>query len=194
MTTNDKSHHSTVEDAHERAQDDVRTGKQADVEAAGYAQMEAERKEPSHVQAQARDVGEAKANADEQTGDAEDTEEADLQPQNQGWQGLAADGHREQANRQLHQQQLHSQEAGHDTPSDSQKQATEEGYNYPVTEQRMDAFASAATADSPEARKNEAGMTDNISVHGAYSDNPDEVDQISGPPMESVSKEKVEKK
>jgi hypothetical protein len=191
MNTNDKSGHSTVEDAHERAQDDVRTGKQADVEAAGYAQMEAERKDTSHVQAQARKAGESKANAEER---AEAKEEANQQPQNQGWQGLAADGHREEANRQLHQQQLHSQEAGHDTPTDSQKKATEEGYDYPVTEQRMDAMASAATPDSPEARKNEAGPTDNISVHGAYSDNPDEVDQISGPPMESVSKDKAEKK
>ena len=57
------------------------------------------------------------------------------------------------------------------------------------TEKRTDTLASEATTDSPEARQNEAGLIENISEEGASGD-PEEVDQIAGPPMESVSRDK----
>jgi hypothetical protein len=193
MNTNDQKPHVSVEEAHERAQEDVRMGKQADVEAAGAAQMEAERKQPSHVQAQAREAAASKANAEEHD---EPKERANVEKaQETGWQGKAADPHPDEQHRQSHER-LQSQEKTGQAAAEtrSSKQAEGDGYDYPVTEQRMDTMASAATTDTPEARENEAGPTDNISKHGAYSDNPDEVDQISGPPLESISKDKVDQK
>jgi hypothetical protein len=180
MNTNDQKPHVSVEEAHERAQDDVRMGKQADVEAAGAAQMEAERKQPSQTQAQAREAADAKAQAEEQ---ADRKERAnDAQNRQSGWQAQSANPELDEQHRQSHER------------LQPQEKAEDDGYQYPVTEQRMDAMASAATTDTPEARENEAGPTDNISKHGAYSDNPDEVDQISGPPLESISKDKIENK
>jgi hypothetical protein len=187
---NDPKRKESIEQATERAQADVHN--ETDVQAAGHAQMEAERKQPntSHKQAQAREAGAAKEYA-EKHDQPKERANAEQARQQSGWRG-EAEPHDEETHRQEHERLQPLEKGGTaEKPSDSHR---EDGYDYTVTEQRMDAFASAATPDSPEARANEAGPTDNIAVHGAYSDNPDEVDQISGPPMESLSKDKVERR
>ena len=58
------------------------------------------------------------------------------------------------------------------------------------TQARSDEMASAATMDSPEARETETGIVENIMETGATG-KPEEVDEIGGGPMPSLSKDKA---
>jgi hypothetical protein len=84
--------------------------------------------------------------------------------------------------------------AGEDAgASRSGDEVAEESYNYTDTQDRSDAMASEAIPESEESQENEAeGEVKNISVHGAYGD-PDEVDEIGGPPMENQDVEQAKK-
>jgi predicted flap endonuclease-1-like 5' DNA nuclease len=59
---------------------------------------------------------------------------------------------------------------------------------YTDTQARSDLMASAATMDSPEAREAETGIVENIMETGATG-TPEEVDEIAGGPVESMSPE-----
>jgi predicted flap endonuclease-1-like 5' DNA nuclease len=58
------------------------------------------------------------------------------------------------------------------------------------TQARSDEMASAATMDSPEAQEAETGIVENVMETGATG-KPEEVDEISGGPIPSLSKEKA---
>jgi hypothetical protein len=72
-------------------------------------------------------------------------------------------------------------------------EVAEESYNYTDTQDRSDATASGVVPENEESVENEEeGEVKNINVHGAYGD-PDEVDEIGGPPMENQDVEKAKK-